>query len=109
MGIVPRNDRRMAARAVAVLLAVVAVALVWSAGAAHAASDIRVVNGIVRSISTTEIDVDGATYNISGVPLRAGRGTPVSVGEISSGRMVDLVFKSGKLVLVHVYPTNWQQ
>lgn len=106
MGIVPKYGVRAATRAAVVLLAVTAVALAWAARPARAANtaDITIVSGIVKSVSATEIVVDGRTYNIAGVPVRTVKLKPVSPAELAPGTKVDLHFHRGRLTLVFVYP-----
>ncbi len=102
MGIVPRVGRRAGVRAALYVIAVLAFGLLAGPQRGHAA-DLRVVSGIVQSVSTTEIHVGGKTYDITGVPMRTGNLKPVSPAELSPGRKVDLYFRAGKLLLVHVY------
>ncbi len=102
MGIGLRVGRRPAKRAVFVIVPILAVSLVLGAHWSQAA-DMRIVTGLVKSVSGTEIEVKGRTYDIAGVPIRNAAGRPVPLAELSAGTKVDLYFSAGKLRLVHVY------
>jgi len=103
MGIVPRDGLRVGTRAVMFLLAVMVVSMLWGPRPGQAA-DLRIVTGSVKSVSATELEVGGQTYNISGVPIRTATRQPVSSSQLAPGTKVDLHFRGGKLVLVYVYP-----
>ncbi len=105
MGIVRRYALRTGTRAVLFIVAVLAASLFLGQHEGRAA-DLRMgmVTGIVKSVSATELDVDGRTYNIAGVPLRTATGKSVSPAEILPGTKVDLYFRGQKIMFVHVYP-----
>lgn len=103
MGNGPRDGRRAVARAAFFIIPVLAISLFVGRQPGHAA-DLRIVSGIVTSVSATELDVDGRPYVIARVPVRTARREPVLPTELSPGTKVDLYFRGEKLLLVHVYP-----
>ena len=103
MGVVARKGCGTGRRTVLFIIAFVAIFL-FAGRASGLAADLRAMTGIVQSVSETEIEVGGHTYNISGVPLRNASAKPVSPSEISRGTQVKLVFRGERLVRVRVYP-----
>ncbi len=107
MGIVPRDGLRAGTRAAVLLLAVVAVSLLWGPRPADAAgprAQTTYVSGYVKSVSGTELQVDNRTYDIAGVPIRTWPLRALSPAEIPIGAVAELHFRGGKLVLVFIGP-----
>lgn len=102
MGIVQRAGRRAGRRVILLVIPALAVALLLGQHPGRAA-DLKVVEGIVKSVSGTEIEVGGKSFNISGVPLRTASRKAVSPAELP-GRKVALYFRGGVLISVLVYP-----
>lgn len=110
MGIVPRGKLQTGTRAVLFIIAVLAVSLFVGRHAGHAAEPrMGMVTGIVKSVSATELDVSGKSYDIAGVPFRTGTGKSVSPADVLPGTKVDLYFRGQKLLFVHVYPYKMRE
>ena len=102
MGIVPKAGRRAGWRVIVFTVTFLAVGLLpeWNSG--HAAG-MKFVEGIVKGVSGTTIDVGGKTYTISGAPVRTASRKAVSPAELP-GRKVTLHFRGGAPVFVLVHP-----
>jgi len=103
MGIASRDGCLAGKRAVFFVILVAAIALLWGQPPGYAA-DKKFVEGIVKSVSGTEIEVGGMTYDIAGVPLTAGPRKRVSPSDLAPGTKVTLIFRGGALRLVVVHP-----
>lgn len=68
-----------------------------------AAASLRVVKGIVGTVSGNHIFLEGKSCDLTGVPIRNPSGKELSVREISPGRKVALYYRRGSLSSVVVY------
>lgn len=71
----------------------------------NSAERIRVVEGLVQSVTDDSIEVRGRYYNIANVPLMDASGRNVSKDRLVKGKKVEIFFKDNKItsVLIHEY------
>jgi hypothetical protein len=68
-----------------------------------AAGDVRVVKGIVGSVSGNFIYLNGKSIDLTGIPVQNASGKDLSVADIAPGKMVGLFYRRGTLSTVLVY------
>jgi hypothetical protein len=69
------------------------------------ASKVKVVEGLIESVTSDYIKVRGEYYNISDVPLLDSSGKKVSKERLRIGRKVEIFFQGGRItsILIHEY------
>lgn len=68
------------------------------------AGDLRVVRGIVGTVSGNHLFVDGKSVDLAGVSIQNPSGKGLSLAEIAPGTKVGLFYRRGTLESVLVYP-----
>ena len=111
MSIIQRVGRRAGRWAIFLFIPALAFVLFLGQPPGHAAeskpgraTDLKFVEGAVKSISGTEIEVGGKSYKITGVPLISASRKTVSPADIPTGSIVTLTFRRGVLTSVRVHP-----
>lgn len=69
------------------------------------AEKVKVVEGLIESVTSDYIKVRGEYYNISDVPLLDSSGKKVSKDRLRIGRKVEIFFQGGRItsILIHEY------
>ena len=100
-GTVRRNRVTRAAAACALLFMAVAI---LASGHPAAAGDLKVVRGIVGTVSGSHLFLDGKSIDLAGVSIQNPSGKELSLTEIAPGTKVGLFYRRGTLESVLVYP-----
>ena len=97
------RENRVTRAAFAAALLFVAVAIL-APGHPAEAGNLRVVRGIVGTVSGSHLFVDGKSVDLAGVSIQNPSGKQLSLAEIAPGTKVGLFYRRGNLVSVLVYP-----
>jgi hypothetical protein len=76
--------------------------LTW--GVPLQAKDLKVIHGIVRTVSGSRIFMGEKSFNLAGATIRNPEGKNIAVSEIKAGTKVGLYYRRGRLTSVLVYP-----
>ena len=68
------------------------------------AGDLKVVRGIVRTVTGSMIILGGGSVNLAGVTIQNPSGKEVLISDITPGTKVGLYYRRGTLSSVLVYP-----
>lgn len=69
------------------------------------AGDLKVVHGIVGTVTGHMVFLDGKSVDLAGVPIRTPSGEALAVTDIRPGTKVGLYYRRGTLTSVLVYPS----
>ena len=97
------NHGKRPSRAGSVFLLVVFLASFLAAASFGVAGDLKIVGGIVETVSGKYVFIRGKSYDIEGVPIEHTSGEKLSYDAIERGKRVDLFIRSGKISTVLVY------
>lgn len=75
------------------------------AGVPAEAGDLKVVHGIVGTVTGHRIFLDGKSVDLAGVPIRTPSGEALAATDIRPGTKVGLYYRRGTLASVLVYPS----
>lgn len=78
---------------------------VLALGGPAAAGDLKVVQGIVGTVSGSHIFMGGKSVDLNGVTIQNPSGKEVSITEITPGTKVGLYYRRGTLTSILVYPS----
>jgi hypothetical protein len=67
------------------------------------ASDIKVVKGIVGTVTGNLIYLNGRSVDLTGVPVRNASGKELSLADITPGKKVGLCYRRGRVSSVLVF------
>jgi hypothetical protein len=77
---------------------------ILSLGGPAVAGELRVVRGIVGTVTGHAIFLGGRSVDLDGVEIQDPSGKKVDISEIKPGAKVGLFYRRGTLVSVLVYP-----
>ena len=98
-----RKNRVTRAAAACALLFMAVVIL--ASGIPAAAGDLKVVRGIVGTVSGSHLFLDGKSIDLAGVSIQNPSGKELSLTEIAPGTKVGLFYRRGTPESVLVYPS----
>ena len=67
------------------------------------AGNVKVVQGIVGSVSGNLIYMNGMSFDLTGIPVRNASGKELSIEDIAPGKKVELFYRRGRVSSVLVY------
>lgn len=77
---------------------------VFTWGVPLQAKDLKVIHGIVRTVSGSRIFMGDKSFDLAGATIRNPKGKNIAVSEIKAGIKVGLYYQRGRLTSVLVYP-----
>jgi len=78
--------------------------VILASGHPVAAGDLKVVRGIVGTVSGSHLFLGGKSVDLAGVSIQNPSGKELSLAEIAPGTKVGLFYRRGTLESVLVYP-----
>lgn len=99
-----KHGKRRLLRATAACAIALMMVCILTFGAPASGGDLKVVRGIVGTVSGSHLFLDGKSIDLSGVTIQNHTGKEIPISEITPGTKVGLYYRRGILTSVLVYP-----